>query len=189
MDKREVAGCVLLGAAVLAAGAYMLVTIFAPALQTEHTLGAVQKAVSAPRIKGDRLYIPKIGLNIAYAAGGPTVLNDRAWWRYPQRGNPQRGGNFILAGHRFQIGFSPGETLRKSPFYQINKLNPGDKIYIDFNGHRYEYLVKQRAIVKPDDVRIEAPSARPHLTLYSCTLEGARYGREVIIGTLIAKVV
>ncbi|MGH7157850.1 MAG: sortase [Candidatus Saccharimonadales bacterium] len=128
----------------------------------------------------NRLLIPKIGVAIPYLTGGPKVLNENAWHRYPEHGNPAKGGNFIVSAHRFKLGLTPGATQRKSPFYHINKLTPGDKIFVDFKGNRYEYEVVRRFTVKPHQTEIEAPSETPKLTLYTCTFKGEHDGREVV---------
>jgi sortase A len=164
-----------------AAGTYILLliiptTIYVPSITEDKTITEQE-----PKLTENRLYIPKIGLSITYAAGGPEVLNEQAWHRHPERGDPVNGGNFILSAHRFRLGFTPGSTIRQSPFYHINKLDPGDKIFVDFEGKRYEYEVAKRFSVKPTQVEIEAPSEEPKLTLYSCTLKGEQDGREVII--------
>ena len=133
----------------------------------------------------NRLYIPKLKLNLTYKSGDQRVLRDNAWHRYPERGDPEKGGNFILAGHRFELGLTPGETRHRSPFYHIDKLTDGDAIYVDFNGRRYKYVITDRLRVKPSQVAIEAPSEAPKMTLYTCTLRGTADGREVIIARLV----
>lgn len=138
-------------------------------------------------VKDDRLYIPKLKLNVTYKSGGEEVLLDNVWHRFAERGDPEKGGNFILAGHRFEIGLTPGETRRKSPFYNIDKLAVGDDIYADFNGKRYKYQIIEHKQVKPTQVEIEAPSVEPKMTLYTCTLGGEADGREVYIAHLVAK--
>ena len=133
------------------------------------------------KITENRLYIPKIDINLPYAVGGPEVMEHGAWWRKPENGNPKDGGNFVLSAHRFIMGMTPQQTLRKSPFYNINRLDIGDKIIVDYNGKRYEYLISEKRSIKPEAVEIEQRTAQPQLTLYSCTLGGANDGREVII--------
>ena len=92
-----------------------------------------------------------------------------AWWRKPENGNPKDGGNFVLSAHRFIMGLTPQQTLRKSPFYNIDKLTVGDEIIIDYNGVRYNYVISEKQSVKPDAVEIEQRTDQPQLTLYSCT--------------------
>ena len=104
-----------------------------------------------------------------------------AWWRSPSSGNPKDGGNFVLSGHRFVMGWTPGETMKRSPFYNINKLEKGDVITIDYEGQRYTYTIDEKKSVPPTAVEIEAPTDDSRLTLYSCGLGGSEDKREVII--------
>lgn len=136
------------------------------------------------KITENRLYIPKIDINLPYAAGGPEVMEHGAWWRKPENGNPKDGGNFVLSAHRFIMGMTPQQTLRKSPFYNIDKLTVGDEIVIDYNGARYIYAISEKRSVKPEAIEIEQRTAQPQLTLYSCTLGGANDGRDVLIAKL-----
>jgi sortase A len=140
-----------------------------------------------PGLTEQRIYIPRLKLNLTYKTGNATVLRDNAWHRFPERGDPEKGGNFILAGHRFEIGLTPGETRHRSPFYHINKVEIGDYVYSDFNGQRYQYKVTRKYTVKPTQTEIEAPSTTAIMTLYTCTLKGQSDGREVLEATLIKK--
>ena len=171
----------------LIAGAYLLITSLSPTLIST-TINpddnSTTKLLKADRpIDENRLYIPKIDINLPYTAGDETVMEKGAWWRQPDNGNPADGGNFVLSAHRFIMGLTPQQTLRKSPFYNINKLEIGDKISIDYSGKRYEYTISKIFAVAPDAVEIEQRTEQPQLTLYSCTLGGASDGREVIIAT------
>ncbi len=161
------------------AGLYLLLLVLTPNIPFFYPVKEFD-AKTLPAPQKDELYIPKIGVNVPIATG-ESALNDGAWHRYPERGNPVNGGNFILAAHRFEIGLTPGETARKSPFYHIDKLSIGDQIIVDFQGQRYGYQITSHESVKPDQVAIEAPSTEPKLTLYTCTLKGQSDGREVFI--------
>lgn len=128
------------------------------------------------------LYVPKIDLNVPFGAPA-SALYVGAQWRQPSSGNPKDGGNFVLAGHRFVMSTTPGKTIQQSPFYGIDKLVAGDKIFIDYKGVRYTYTIRSKTTVKPDAVSIENRTVDPRLTLYSCTLGGQSDGRDVIIAT------
>ena len=136
------------------------------------------------KITKNRLYIPKIDINLPYAVGGPEVMEHGAWWRKPENGNPKDGGNFVLSAHRFIMGLTPQQTLRKSPFYNIDKLAVGDEIIIDYEGVRYAYTIREKLSVKPEATEIEQRTTQSQLTLYSCTLGGANDGRDVLIAKL-----
>lgn len=172
-----------------AAGIYILLlvlptTVYSPSFSPA-TVAEVPPPEPTEEAPQNMLHIPKIELAIPYFDGGPKVLNENAWHRYPERGDPAKGGNFILSGHRFQLGFTPGSTKRKSPFYHINKVETGDRIYVDFAGKRYEYEVVRRFLVKPHQTEIEAPSDTPKLTIYTCTFKGEHDGREVVEAKLV----
>ena len=163
------------------AGLYIFTLLISPFFSSPLSLDKFQAldAAKVP-ISEHQVIIPKIGVNIQYLEGTSKTLQKGAWHRFPERGNPQIGGNFILSAHRFEIGWTPQQTRQKSPFYNIGNIDQGDIIYIDFKGKRYTYEVKRRYKVKPEAVSIEAPSDVAKLTLYSCTLKGAADGRDVI---------
>lgn len=181
----------LVSAALIGGGVYTLLLTAAPRLQN---LPFQANSWNAPvvfsdgELTGDRLYIPRLKLNILYKAGDASVLDNAAWHRYPDRGNPQEGGNFIIAAHRFEIGLTPSETRRKSPFYKIDTLQLGDKIYADFQGKRYVYEVSRKYEVKANQTEIEDRSSDAKMTLYSCTLQGSADGREVVEAKRIGEV-
>ena len=170
-------------------GVYLLVLISTPLILSQninpkdnHTTQLITKTEN--KITENRLYIPKIDINLPYSTGGAETMERGAWWRKPENGNPKDGGNFVLSAHRFIMGLTPQQTLRKSPFYNIDKLTVGDEIIIDYNGVRYNYVISEKQSVKPDAVEIEQHTDQPQLTLYSCTLGGANDGRDVIIAKL-----
>ncbi len=173
---------------ILIAGLYILALVFSPAVAPLIATKPIDTTqLAAPSASENRIIIPKIGVNIHYAPGIAS-LDRGAEWRYPERGNPQDGGNFIIAAHRLSIQPTPGATIEKSPFYNIDRLSIDDPILIDYNGVRYLYKINKIFNVKPSQTEIEAPSSAPILTLYSCSLGGSADGRVVLIGHLVGKV-
>lgn len=169
---------------VFLAGSYLLVLVLSPSIvirlpQYSYDQAAIPKADKAK--KGNRIIIPKIGVDIEYRSGGPEVLSDYAWHRYPERGDPEKGGNMIISAHRFSLAPTPTETRRKSPFYNIHKLKSGDVVTIYHESSLYRYVVKERKRVSPFSIEIESPTDKPVLTIYSCTLGGENDGREVVV--------
>jgi sortase A len=161
-------------------GAYMLITAVTPSIVIKRT------KITAIKLdkKKDQVIIPQLGIQEGIYEGGPEVLENGTWHRYPERGKPGVG-NFILSGHRFVMGNTPGETLRKSPFYNLGKIKVGDPLYVDWRGRRFSYKVTKTYQVKPNEVSIEAPSKKHKLTLYTCTLSGSADGRLVIEAELV----
>ncbi len=137
---------------------------------------------NAPKVDSqDTLIIPKISVNAPINPGGKATLDNGAiWHRQPQNGNPVDGGNFVLAGHRYQFAITPDRTIQNSVLYDLDKLKLGDKILVDWQKKRYTYKVTKIYSVKPNAVEIEERSSEPKMTLYTCTLAGSTDGRIVI---------
>ena len=182
---------ILVAAIMILAGLYILAVALTPAIIAPTINPTSNKTVkqlqSKAAITENRLYIPKIDVNLPYATGSETVMEKGAWWRQPDNGNPADGGNFVLSAHRFIMGLTPQQTLRKSPFYNIDKLETGDELVVDYDGKRYTYEISKIFSVTPDAIEIENRTNEPQLTLYSCTLGGSADGREVIVAKPISQ--
>jgi sortase A len=142
-----------------------------------------------PDLNEDKLYVPKIGVDVAVVEGvDENSLEGGAWHREPQNGDPVSGGNFVLAAHRFNLGLTPTQTRANSPFYHIDKLEMGDDIYVDYKGVRYAYKVSRLYKVDETKVSIESRTESSLLTMYTCDLGGPEKGREVVeakpVGTI-----
>ena len=133
---------IVIALGLIAVGVYMLIVTFSPLLTSQlinpNNNSTTQLLTDTPeeKITQNRLYIPKIDINLPYATGDASVMENGAWWRQPENGNPADGGNFVLSAHRFIMGLTPQQTLRKSPFYNIDKLKIGDEIVVDYNQKR-----------------------------------------------------
>lgn len=161
-------------------GAYGAALLFSPAIAPALTMKPIDlKTLPQPAVGTNRIIIAPIGVNIPYGKG-QAALDAGAEWRVPDRGNPETGGNFVIAAHRFSIQPTPQSTIEKSPFYNIDKLKVEDPIVVDYNGKRYGYKVSEVFTVKPTETSIEDSSTKPMLTLYTCELGGAESGRVVI---------
>ncbi len=185
-SKRLISGLIVL--LLLVGGVYVLMLAASPVAAPLLTRKPIDiKALPVPQKIDNRLIIPKIGVNIAYATGA-QALDRGAEWRSPNSGNPLDGGNFVIAAHRFSIQPTPLGTIEKSPFYSIDKLANGDKIIVDYNGKRYGYEIIKEFSVKPAQVEIEARTNNSIMTLYSCSLSGAESDRLVIQAKLLGEV-
>lgn len=164
----------------LGGGLYILSLVAAPVAAPIFTMKPIDiKTLPTPDKTGNRIIIPKLGVNIAYDKGA-VALDRGAEWRSPSSGNPVDGGNFVIAAHRFSIQPTPQGTIEKSPFYNIDKLTNGDKIVIDYENKRYGYEITKEFTVKPTQIEIEARTNDPTLTMYSCGLSGSEGDRYVI---------
>lgn len=165
-------------------GAYILVLTQSPNEKLPVSSSIDLNTADDKNDSRNRIQIEKMGVEVPYYNDNtPATLEKGAWWRFPERGNPVKGGNFILSAHRFYLGRTPGGTKARSPFYKLNKLEVGDKIRIFYENKWYEYEVSKKYSVKPDSTEIEAETSEPKLTLYTCSLKGSADGRTVIDAT------
>jgi len=156
------------------AGIYLLFLTQAPKLTF------LKRTQDISKITENRIIVEKAAIDEFIFDGGEEALEKGAWHRFPDRGDPVNGGNFIVSAHRFVFDINPTSASEKSSFYNIEKINKGDKIVIHWEGKKYDYKVSRKYEVKPTDVHIEDKTKEHILTMYSCTLEGRYDGRIVI---------
>lgn len=170
--------------ALIAGGLYMAYVLLAPTsgilpVKTEIDLNTADDAQDSR----NRIQIEKINLEVPFFTGGAEELEKGVWHRFPERGDPVQGGNFILSAHRFRIANNPVLTKVRSPFYNLDKLEVGDTMRVFYEGEWYTYTITKKYSVKPNEVQIEAPTEEPRMTLYSCSLGGSADGRIVLEAT------
>lgn len=102
-------------------------------------------------------------------------------WRWPGGSTPDKGGNTVLAGHRFTYN-KPKGTL-----YFLNKITIGDTIGVTWSGHTYVYKVIETKTVKTSQTDVLHPTEQPRLTLYTCTPLWNPKDRLVVIAELQKK--
>lgn len=122
------------------------------------------------------LTIPKLKVTSKVFSGVTMNIFDRGVGQWP--GGPAFGdpGNIVIGGHR---------TSGKRPFYNIDKLAPGDIITLTSRGRVANYAVDKIFIVKPTATWILQPSTEARLTLFSCHPKGSTSRRIVAQATLI----
>ena len=126
--KGKILSRLVLFVAVIAfvAGAYLLFLTQSPRL----TFLSKAPVAEEPKIGDNRIIIPSAKIDVGIFDGGEEALDKGAWHRYPERGNPVKGGNFIVSAHRFGLGATPKETRINSAFYNIEQLSEGDEVVI-----------------------------------------------------------
>lgn len=169
----------ILSLVLILCGAYLLLLTFSPSIEVIPS-GNELNTSDDKKDKRNRVQIEEIDLEVPYFEGDASVLEKGAWHRFPERGDPEEGGNFILSAHRFYLGLTPQGTRKRSPFYRLEELRVGDKIRTFFDNKWYDYKVTRTYQVEPDDIYIEEPTDEHIMTLYTCTLAGSADGRVVI---------
>jgi sortase A len=170
----------LLALVMFGAGAYLLVLLQSPEIVPQASASPTEEKTLIGK-QENFIKIERLNLLVPFYTGDSELtLEKGAWHRFPERGDPEKGGNFILSAHRFRLGITPNETKERSPFYHLDKLQEKDTVDIYFKGQWYSYQVQKMYSVKPDAVEIEEPSEEAKLTIYSCSLKGSADGRVVI---------
>lgn len=150
---------------------------------------SVTESVSAE----NRLIIPKINVDVPVHFGisndENTVMdamnNGVAQFAIPGASAvPGENGNVVITGH------SAGDIYSSNPykfiFSGLERLTPGDLIYINYNSKRYTYKVTGDDTVEPTDVAaLLTGSSKPMLTLVTCTPLGTSRYRLLVFADQI----
>ena len=98
---------------------------------------------------------------------------------------PGQVGNTVLSGHSSNDLFEPGDY--KFVFAQLDKLQTGDTIYVNYNSVRYTYSITKKQVVTPSDVQaLYGYTDKPYLTLITCTPLGTSKNRLLVTAEQIA---
>ncbi len=147
-------------------------TTTAPVLAVAMPIPKEEKAVA-------RLEIPRMGLNRIVVEGATASALTKGPGHFPETPLPGQLGNAAIAGHR---------TTHLHPFLDIDKLQPGDQIFVTtFNG-RYVYEVTGTEIVDPTDYADVIPTTdatKATLTLVSCTPKYSATNRIIVRADLV----
>jgi len=114
----------------------------------------------APTAPVGRIRIPAADVNAIMVLGADDAALAKGPGVLTQGVAPGAPGNATIAAHR---------TSHAAIFENINRLQFGDKIYIDLPGQPTAvFEVRGRAIVSPDKVAVTAPTKGVRLTLIAC---------------------
>jgi LPXTG-site transpeptidase (sortase) family protein len=140
-----------------------------PAVQPTVTVARATPAATRmpkPVVGPSLINIPRIHLK---ATIGTSLDLGPAWW--PVTGRPGGGDTIAIAGHR---------TTHTRPFYWLDRLRPGDSIYVRWAGRMHAYRVSGRRILSAR--QLHTADARGHevLLLSACTPRGSARQRIVV---------
>lgn len=166
----------ILGVGLLAAGLYLMVNVAIPYLPPSNNPIIKQKN----DLSTNSVAINSVGIYAPIIQGNADALNQGAWHRFPERGNPVKGGTFILSAHSFVFRLNPLQTRQDSYFFNLHKAKVGDKVTVVWDKKEYVYTISKMYDVKPDSVEIEEVNGIDHLVMYTCTSGGSSDGRVVV---------
>jgi LPXTG-site transpeptidase (sortase) family protein len=113
-----------------------------------------------------RINIPRLHLK---SQVGTSLNEGPAWW--PVTGRPGGGDTIAIAGHR---------TTHSHPFLDLDRLEPGDAIYLRWRGVAYRYKMSGRRILSQKQLHIADARGHELLLLTACTPKGSSRQRIVI---------
>jgi sortase A len=141
-----------------------------------------------------RLIIPKINVDVPviYGVGYDhdsqmaAMAKGVAHFAIPGADSvPGQLGNVVLSGHSSNDLFDPGDY--KFIFAQLDKLQPGDTIFVHYNSIRYTYTITKKQVVKPTNVQaLLGMDTKPYLTLITCTPLGTALNRLLVTAEQVA---
>jgi len=121
--------------------------------------------------------IPSIGANYVVVQGTGTADLRLGPGHYHNTPLPGQPGNAAIAGHR---------TTYLRPFYNLNELVAGNKIYVTTAQGRFQYDVTALLVVDPSDLAVLDPTPVPTLTLTTCNPRYSAAERLVVQATLLS---
>jgi sortase A len=142
--------------------------------------GAVQAASASPSgapASTGRIEIPAIGLNALTYEGvdlGTLAYGPGHW---PGTPLPGHTGNTVFPGHR---------TTHSRPFWDIDKLVPGNEVTFTTPEGRFTYKVTERLIVSSTDTWVVNNTSDPTFTILACHPKGSARQRVVVKGALVS---
>ena len=120
-----------------------------------------------------------MGLNRIVVEGATADDLAKGPGHFPETPLPGQLGNAAIAGHR---------TTHLHPFFDIDKLQPGDEIIVTTLNGRYVYHVTGTEVVAPEDYAAVIPTTdatKATLTLVSCTPRYSATNRIVVHSELV----
>ncbi len=128
-----------------------------------------------PKIIGI-MSIPKLDLKVAIGDGSSNAAMRYTVGHFLETAYPGENGNFAVIGHR---SYKYGQF-----FNRLDELEKGDSIGIKSGTKAYEYIVTEKIVVKPEDTWVLKTTAKPTITLITCTPIRIATHRLVVKGVL-----
>jgi len=156
------------------------------------SIEAVDPSVTQSVSPEPRLLIPKLNIDVPVAFNISTndvmsaMNHGVAQFAIPgANALPGQVGNLVISGH------SAGDIYSSNPykfiFSGLERLEPGDLIYINFESVRYTYQMTKSEVVEPSNVAaLIYDTDKPMLTLITCTPLGTSKYRLLITAEQIA---
>lgn len=123
-----------------------------------------------------RIEIPAIGLNHLTYEGIDLAIINYGPSHWPGTPLPGHRGNTVFPGHR---------TTYSRPFWDLDKLVPGNQVIFTTPAGRFTYVVQRTFIVDARDTWVVNNTPDATFTLLACHPKGSAKQRIVVKGTLV----
>ena len=139
------------------------------------------KTENKPAPAGNRLIIPKIGVDAAIIEGDNLDVlkkQEGVWHKNHSVFDPGKDNSgTVLAGHRFQ--YLPPNT---ATFYNLDKLKVGDKFIVFWQKKEMVFEIFEAGVVKATDIDSVKYTGKNNkeVALYTCTPIGTNTDRIVV---------
>ena len=156
------------------------------------SIEAVDPSITQAVSPEPRLIIPKLNIDVPVAFGinyndvMSAMNRGVAQFMIPgANAMPGQAGNLVLSGH------SAGDIYSSNPykfiFSGLERLEPGDLIYVNYESVRYTYTISSTKVVEPSDVQsLMLGHEKPMLTLITCTPLGTSRYRLLVFADQIS---
>ncbi len=121
------------------------------------------------------LRIPKLELDRAMFEGTGRDTLKQGPGHLAGTSFPGQPGNAVVSGHRTTYG---------APFFALDKLSPGDSIFVETAVGTHTYAVRESIIVSPRDVWVAENRPGAWLTLTTCNPIGSARERLVVFAEM-----
>lgn len=133
-------------------------------------INANARVVAGIDPRNEKEYVKALSLGVAEALGSTL---------------PGQPGNLYLFSHSTD---APWNIVRYNAiFYLLRELGPGDRVIIFYKNKRYDYIVFDKTIAKPNDVSYLTNRYNfPVLTLQTCDPPGTLLNRLIVRARLVS---
>lgn len=120
----------------------------------------------------NHIVIPKIDVNVPVVWSTALSEEDRlkdlneGVIHYVETAYPGNKGNMVIAGHSSAVGWQ--SATYGTAFSLLDKLSPGDDIFLYYQNKVFSYKVREYTIDRPNQDRYLQYSEFPIITLISC---------------------
>ncbi len=123
-----------------------------------------------------RIVIPAIGVDWPIVPGDGWEQLKLGVGHHVGSVNPGERGNMILSGHNDVFG---------EVFKDLEALKNGDEVHVFTGGKLFNYVVRAKRIVSPNDLSVLQPSREAVVTLITCHPYRVDTQRLVVIAQLV----